>query len=63
MNTITIDRKVAIGAIVSGLLGFCAWVASQCGLPVPPTEVSMGLQTAIVLAVQYAVRNQAQQPV
>jgi len=57
VNSITIDRKVAIGAIVSGLLGFGAWIASQCGLPVPPTEVSMGLQTAIVLLVQWQVRN------
>ena len=57
-TTASPDRKVTVGAAVSGACAFAVWGANTYFLPEPiPAEVGMGIATTVTFVVQYFVKN------
>jgi len=53
------DRKVSVGAAVSGVMAAIVWALNTYVLEVPiPAEIGMGIATAATFGIQYFIKNE-----
>lgn len=57
MAAFVVDRKVAVGAAVGGLVSVLAWCVDQLYQVKMPAEVAIAATTLLTFVVQWAIPN------
>lgn len=61
MTAFVVDRKVAVGAAVGGLVSIFTWALSQFAGVTVPAEVGIGATTLLTFVTQWGTRNKVRE--